>query len=170
MHIYITIHVNEILYFYLYCKGGLNEPSKHIHPLTQEYWFVEDSKLKEVCDILRRNLSSTVNIANLARDMNVSIQLVENLRPHIRGMCTCIHGMHGPTTTCSEQFEPSFLVCDSSNIKEKGVFHKRNFAPSFHVKLVFFFSIRAFFHLYQCIQWLTKVIYIFFMCLRCITS
>ena len=94
----------------MYRQGGLNEPSKHIHPLTQESWFVEDSKLKELCDLLKRNLSRTVNIANLARDMNVSIQLVENLHPHIRGTCTCIRGMHGPTTTtCSEQFEPSFF-------------------------------------------------------------
>ena len=72
-------------YVYLYCEGGFETPTKSIHPLTQKSWFISDTQLKVVHQFLMKAVSTKVNKVNLARYMNVSVQLIENLHRHIRG-------------------------------------------------------------------------------------
>ena len=89
MYMYFAPTVIFLIFLHNYVcfcfKGSFNTPKKHLHPLTQKSWFIKDTQLKVLHRFLKKCAIGTVNTVNLARHMNVSIQLIENLHHHVGG-------------------------------------------------------------------------------------
>ena len=101
IHVYMLICV---------CEGGFNTPTKHLNPLTQKSWFIKHTQLKELHQLLTKNLSSTVNLVNIAKVTNVSVKIIENLHRHLRGTHVCLYAcIHNQWTICDLSF--IYYIC-----------------------------------------------------------